>query len=68
MVIDRYESGAYEAREKLPDEVYARAGEEKAVTITIPNAELKFWTPDGWVLDGAYTVYVGTDSRSATAI
>ena len=48
--------------------VELKAGEEKAVTITIPNAELKFWTPDGWVLDGAYTVYVGTDSRSATAI
>lgn len=48
--------------------VELKTGEEKAVTITIPNAELKFWTPDGWVLDGAYTVYVGTDSRSATAI
>ena len=48
--------------------VELKAGEEKTVTITIPNEELKFWTPSGWVLDGAYTVYVGTDSRSATAI
>ena len=27
VVIDRYKSGAYDAHEKLPDEVYARAGE-----------------------------------------
>ena len=46
--------------------VELKAGEEKTVTISIPKEELKFWTPDGWVLDEAYTVYVGTDSRSAT--
>lgn len=43
--------------------VELNAGEEKTVTVTIPKEELKFWTPDGWVLDEGYTVYVGTDSR-----
>ena len=48
--------------------VELKAGEEKAVTVPIPKEELKFWTPGGWVLDEGYTVYVGTDSRSAAAI
>ena len=48
--------------------VELRAGEEKTVTVTIPKEELKFWTPSGWVLDEAYTVSVGTDSRSAAAV
>jgi hypothetical protein len=38
------------------------------VTVTIPKEELKFWTPDGWVLDEGYTVYVGADSRSAATV
>ena len=44
------------------------AGEEKTVSVTIPKKELAFWTPDGWVLDGSYAFYVGSDSRSAQAI
>ena len=48
--------------------VELKAGEEKTVTISIPKEELKFWTPDGWVLDEAYSVYVGTDSRSARPV
>ena len=44
------------------------AGEEKSVSIVIPKEELKFWTPGGWVLDEAYTVYVGGDSRSAQVV
>ena len=43
--------------------VELKAGEEKTVTITVPKEELKFWTPDGWVPDEAYTFYVGSDSR-----
>ena len=43
--------------------VELKAGEEKTVNITIPKEELKFWTPSGWVLDEAYTFYVGSDSR-----
>lgn len=45
-----------------------KAGEEKEVTIEMPKEELKFWTPDGWVLDEAYTVYVGTDSRTVKEV
>ena len=48
--------------------VELKAGEEKTVNITIPKEELKFWTPSGWVLDEAYTFYVGSDSRSARSI
>ena len=48
--------------------VELKAGEEKTVTISIPKEELKFWTPDGWVLDEGYTVYVGADSRSAATV
>ena len=48
--------------------VELKAGEEKTVTVTIPKEELKFWTPSGWVLDEGYTVYVGTDSRSAEIV
>ena len=48
--------------------VELKAGEEKTVTVTIPKEELKFWTPSGWVLDEAYTVYVGADSRSAATV
>ena len=48
--------------------VELKAGEEKTVSITIPKEELKFWTPDGWVLDEGYTVYAGTDSKSAEPV
>ena len=48
--------------------VELKAGEEKTVTVTVPAEELKFWTPSGWVLDEAYTVYAGTDSRNAAAV
>ena len=48
--------------------VELKAGEEKDITITIPKEELRFWTPGGWVLDTGYTVYVGTDSKSAKII
>ncbi len=45
--------------------VELKAGEEKAVTIEIPKEELRFWTPDGWVLDKEYRFYAGADSNSA---
>lgn len=45
--------------------VELKAGEEMTVSITVPKEELKFWTPGGWVLDEAYSFYVGSDSRSA---
>ena len=44
------------------------AGEEKEVRIEIPKAELKFWTPNGWVLDEAYTFYVGSNCHAAERI
>ena len=43
-------------------------GEEKTVEIRISKEDLKFWTPCGWVLDEAYTVYVGTNCANAVAI
>ena len=43
-------------------------GQQKAVEIVVPKEELKFWTPGGWVLDDAYTVYVGTNCANAAQI
>ena len=43
-------------------------GQQKAVEIVVPKEELKFWTPSGWVLDDAYTVYVGTNCANAAQI
>jgi len=43
-------------------------GEEKTVEITVSKEDMKFWTPNGWVLDDAYTVYVGTDSANAAQL
>lgn len=43
-------------------------GEEKTVEITVSREDIKFWTPNGWVVDDAYTVYVGTNSSDATAV
>jgi len=48
--------------------VELQPGEEKAVEITVSREEMKFWTPSGWVLDEAYTVYVGTDCANAKAV
>ena len=48
--------------------VELQPGEEKAVEITVSMEEMKFWTPSGWVLDEAYTVYVGTDCANAKAV
>lgn len=42
-----------------------QAGESKTVEISIPKDDLRFWTPGGWILDDAYTVYVGDDSKKA---
>lgn len=41
------------------------AGEEKAVEIRIPMEELRFWDRGEWILDPAYTIYTGFDSRQA---
>ena len=48
--------------------VELNAGEEKNVCITVPKEELKFWTPGGWVLDEAYSFYVGSDSRNVQPV
>lgn len=48
--------------------VSLKPGEETAVNIRIPKEDLMFWTPNGWVLDNAYTVYVGTNCANAEAI
>lgn len=48
--------------------VELKVGEEKAVTVTIPKEELKFWTPDGWVSDTDYIVYVGTNSTETVTV
>lgn len=48
--------------------VELKAGEKKDISIVIPKEELKFWTPGGWMLDEAYTFYVGSDSRRAAAL
>ena len=48
--------------------VELKAGEEKTVSIAVPKEELKFWTPGGWVLDEAYTFYVGSDSRKIVQV
>ena len=48
--------------------VELKSGEEKAVSIEVPKEELKFWTPSGWVLDEAYTVYVGNNAANAVAL
>lgn len=45
--------------------VELQAGESKTVEISIPKDDLRFWTPGGWILDDAYTVYVGDDSKKA---
>jgi len=43
-------------------------GEEKTVEISVSKEEIKFWTPSGWVLDDAYTVYIGTNCANAAAV
>ncbi len=43
-------------------------GEEKTLEIAVSGEELKFWTPNGWVLDDAYTVYGGTNWANAAAV
>jgi beta-glucosidase len=43
-------------------------GQQKVVQIVVPKEELKFWTPNGWVLDDAYTVYVGTNCANAAQV
>ena len=48
--------------------VEVASGGSAEVTITIPKDELKFWTPEGWILDEGYTFYVGSDSASAKAV
>ena len=45
-----------------------KAGEEKAISIEVSKEELKFWTPSGWVLDEAYTIYVGSSAANAVAL
>ena len=40
-------------------------GQTKSVIITIPTSELRFYDRGEWVLDEAYTVYVGTDCANA---
>ena len=40
-------------------------GEERTVEIIIPSEELRFWKNGEWVLDPAYTIYTGLDSRQA---
>lgn len=39
--------------------------EETTVEITVSKEDMKFWTSGGWVLDDAYTVYVGGNSATA---
>lgn len=41
-------------------------GERAAVEVQIPMEELKFYDHGRWVLDEAYTVYVGTNCSNAT--
>ena len=43
-------------------------GDEKTVEITVSKEDMKYWTPSGWVLDDAYTVFVGTDCANAAAV
>lgn len=43
-------------------------GEEKTVQITVSKEDMKFWAPGGWVLDDAYTVYVGNSSATAKEV
>lgn len=43
-------------------------GEEKTVEIIVSKEDMKFWTPGGWVLDEAYTVYVGNSSVNAKEV
>ena len=48
--------------------VELKPGEEKTAEILIPKDEIRFWTPSGWVLDDAYTVYVGTNCANAVPV
>lgn len=43
-------------------------GEERKVEITVSKEDMKFWTPGDWVLDNAYTVYVGNSSTAAKEV
>lgn len=43
-------------------------GEERTVEVQVSKEELKFWTPSGWVLDDAYTVYVGNNSQNVVEV
>ncbi len=45
--------------------VEAAPGEAVTAEITIPTEELRFYENGQWVLDDAYTLYIGTDSRNA---
>lgn len=40
-------------------------GEEQEVSFFIPEEELCFYDKGRWVLDDAYTVYVGSSSANA---
>lgn len=40
-------------------------GEEQEVSFFIPEEELRFYDKGRWVLDDAYTVYVGSSSANA---
>ena len=48
--------------------VELQPGQEKTVEIAVSKEEMKFWTPSGWVLDDAYTVYVGANCANAKAV
>lgn len=43
-------------------------GEERTVEVQVSKEELKFWTPGGWVLDDAYTVFVGNNSQNVVEV
>lgn len=45
--------------------ISVKKGEAVEVTVTVDLDDIKFYYPDKgeWMLDGSYTVYVGTDSR-----
>lgn len=42
-----------------------KPGESKAITMTIPVEELRFYKNGAWVMDESYFVYVGTDCEKA---
>ncbi len=50
---------------KVIKRVELNPGETKKVSIMVSTDELRFYDRGHWVLDNAYTVYVGDDSRNA---